>query len=287
VSAQLSSRRAAITGASRGIGRAIAARLLSDGASVGLCGRDAVALEAAENELRAGGGEGRVTAAVADVTDAAALERFAAKTEAAFGGIDALVCNAGIWGPKGSFGEIAWDEWLYTFDVNVHGVARTVRAFLPALRRSGRGRIVILSGGGATKPMANLAAYSATKSAVVRLGETLAEELRGDGIEVNMLAPGAVNTRMLEEILAAGPERVGRKQYDDALKQREGGGTPPERGAACCSYLLSDRARGITGKLVSAVWDPWEALDDHVDELARSDVFTLRRVVPADRGMTW
>jgi NAD(P)-dependent dehydrogenase (short-subunit alcohol dehydrogenase family) len=284
----LRNRRAAVTGASRGIGRAIAHRLLADGASVALCARDAAGVRDAADALRAGAPDGaRVHGEIADVTDAAALERFANAAEDALDGIDSLVCNAGIWGPKGALDAIAWDDWMHAFDVNVHGVARTVRAFLPALRRAGRARIVILSGGGATKPMPNLAAYSATKTAVVRLGETLAEELRADGIRVNMLAPGAVNTAMLDELLAAGPQRVGRKQYDDALKQRDTGGTPPERGAACCSYLLSDAVDGITGKLISAVWDPWESLDAHRDEIARSDVFTLRRIVPSERGMSW
>lgn len=280
-------RRTAVTGASRGIGRAVAERLLADGASVAFCARDGGAVRETQSELHAGAPGARVYGATADVTDAAALERFAADAEVALGAIDALVCNAGIWGPKGPFESIAWDEWMYAFDVNVHGVARTVRAFLPALRRAGRARIVILSGGGATKPMPNLSAYSATKSAVVRLGETLAEELRGDGIAVNMLAPGAVNTAMLDEILVAGPERVGHKQYDDALRQRESGGTSPERGAACAAFLLSDAADGITGKLISAVWDPWESLGAHRIELATSDVFTLRRIVPADRGLSW
>ena len=283
----LAGRRAAITGANRGIGRAVAEALLANGASLAFCARENDAVRATENALRANASEAQVTGVAADVTDAASLERFAAQAEAALGGIDSLVCNAGIWGPKGPLRDIPWDEWMYAFDVNVHGVARTVRAFLPALVRAGGGRIVILSGGGATKPMPNLAAYSATKSAVVRLGETLAAELHDDGIAVNMLAPGAVNTGMLDEIFAAGPERVGRKEYDDAVAQRAGGGTPPARPAACCAFLLSDRAAGITGKLISAVWDPWESLGEHRDELAGSDVYTLRRIVPADRGMAW
>ena len=283
----LAGRRAAVTGANRGIGRAVAEALLAHGASLAFCARESDAVRATETALRVNASGAQVTGVEADVTDATSLERFAAVAEEALGGIDSLVCNAGIWGPKGPLRDIPWDEWMYAFDVNVHGVARTVRAFLPALGRAGGGRIVILSGGGATKPMPNLAAYSATKSAVVRLGETLAAELRDDGISVNMLAPGAVNTGMLDEILAAGAERVGHKQYDDAVAQRATGGTPPARPAACCAFLLSDRAAGITGKLISAVWDPWESLGSHREELAGSDVFTLRRIVPADRGMHW
>jgi 3-oxoacyl-[acyl-carrier protein] reductase len=274
----LAGRRAAITGGSRGIGFAIVERLLADGAAVAFCARSRGAIDEALAALPSDA-LGRACGFVADVTDETALARFADEAERQFGGVDSLVCNAGIWGPKGPLDQIPWDEWLAAFDVNVHGVARTLRAFVPALRRSGSGRVAILSGGGATKPMPNLASYSATKTAVVRLGETVAEELRADGIPVNMIAPGAVNTRMLDELLAAGPERLGAKQYADAVKQRNEGGAPPERGAALCSFLLSERVTGITGKLISAIWDPWESLDARPDQIS-NDVYTLRRVLP-------
>jgi NAD(P)-dependent dehydrogenase (short-subunit alcohol dehydrogenase family) len=287
MSGPLTGRRVAVTGASRGIGLAIARRLAADGAALALCSRDRASLERTATALRTEQPASTIEIAEADVTDAAALAHFAETAENKLGGIDSLVCNAGIWGPKGALDAIDWDAWMYAFDVNVHGVARTFRAFLPALRRSGRGRIAILSGGGATRPMPNLAAYSATKSAVVRLGETLAEELRAERIPVNMIAPGAVNTTMLDELLAAGPNLIGAKQYADALAQRENGGAPPERGAALASFLLSDRAAGITGKLISAVWDPWEQLDTHAEDLARTDVYTLRRIVPQERGLSW
>lgn len=283
----LAGRSIAVTGATRGIGYAVAKQLLADGSAVAVCGREPEAVQRAVAALQAEcGSPERVFGQAADVTHDAQMSAFAQASLERFGHVDGLVCNAGIYGPKGPLETIAWNDWLYTFDVNVHGVARTLRSFIPALRRSGRGRIAILSGGGATKPMPNLAAYCATKSAVVRLGETVAEELRADNIPVNMIAPGAVNTAMLDEVLAAGPELVGRKQYDDALKQREGGGTPPERGARLCSYLMADTS-GITGKLISAVWDPWESLDGHAADLAASDVFTLRRIVQADRGFAW
>ena len=260
-------------------------QLLDDGAHVAFCARSPSAIEDALTALPAGKAE-RAHGVIADVTDTVAMQRFADDAEARLRGIDSLVCNAGIWGPKGPLDRIPWADWLYAFDVNVHGVARTLRAFLPAIRRAGNGRIAILSGGGATKPMPNIAAYSATKTAVVRLGETIAEELRDEGIPVNMIAPGAVNTRMLDELLEAGPETIGKRQYSDALKQRDAGGTPPERGAALCSFLLSERCTGITGKLISAIWDPWESLGAHRDDLA-GDIYTLRRITPDERGHHW
>ena len=152
------------------------------------------------------------------------------------------------------------------------------------MKKKGGGKIVNLSGGGATNPLPRLSAYAASKAAVVRLTETLAEELREFSIAVNAIAPGALNTRFLDEVLRAGPELVGSGFYDKALKQRETGGAPLDRGVALCVYLASTASDGITGKLISALWDPWEKLSDHRAELASSDIYTLRRIVPEDRG---
>ena len=120
----------------------------------------------------------------------------------------------------------------------------------------------------------------------MRFAETLAVELRELGVDVNAIAPGALNTRMLDEVLAAGPERVGRDFYDRAVEQQRSGGVPLEHGARLAVFLGSAVSDGLTGKLLSAVWDPWEALPEHLADLD-SDVYTLRRIVPADRGLTW
>ncbi|MBD5656445.1 MAG: SDR family oxidoreductase, partial [Candidatus Eremiobacteraeota bacterium] len=223
-------RRVVVTGASQGLGRAISQRLLADGAAVFMTARDPARLAATTSELDERY-PGRVASLVADVRRQEDMVAAASSAVSAFGAIDSVVCNAGVWGPKGRLEEIDIAEWSDAFATNVFGVSHTVRALLPALRASGRGRIVIMSGGGATKPMAHLSAYAASKSAVVRLGETLADELRDDNIPVNMIAPGAVNTRMLDELLTAGAERIGAFNYASALKQRERGGTPPARGA--------------------------------------------------------
>ena len=149
------------------------------------------------------------------------------------------------------------------------------------------GHIIIISGGGATKPLPYLSAYAASKAAIVRFGETLAEELKERGIDVNLVAPGALNTRLLDEVLQAGPERVGQAFYDASLRQKQSGGTPLTRGADLCAYLASAASDGITGKLLSAVWDPWERLEQWRDELDGTDIYTLRRITPEDRGKKW
>jgi NAD(P)-dependent dehydrogenase (short-subunit alcohol dehydrogenase family) len=150
----------------------------------------------------------------------------------------------------------------------------------------GYGKIVQLSGGGATNPLPGLSAYAASKAAVVRFAETLAEELRERHVDVNAVAPGALNTRMLDEVLAAGPQKVGQAFYERAVQQQRSGGVPLERGAALAVWLASAASDGVTAKLLSAVWDPWSDLSKHLDDLA-SDVYTLRRIVPGDRGMDW
>ena len=155
------------------------------------------------------------------------------------------------------------------------------------MKKIGRGKIINLSGGGATSPMPRISAYAASKAAVVRLTETLAEELREFSIDVNAVAPGALNTRLLEEILSAGPDVVGTKYYEKALRQRDSGGVPLEKGARLCVYLASQKSDGITGKLISAQWDPWEDLHKFREQLAQSDVYTLRRIVPENRGLEW
>ncbi|HYT95488.1 MAG TPA: SDR family oxidoreductase, partial [Gemmataceae bacterium] len=145
-------------------------------------------------------------------------------------------------------------------------------------------KIIVLSGGGATKPMPFLSAYAATKAAVVRFVETLAGEVAEFGIDCNSVAPGALNTRLLEEVLRAGPEVVGRSFYEASLRQQATGGDGLEQGAALCVFLASRASDGITGRLISAKWDRWSDLPGRREELRRSDIYTLRRIVPEDRG---
>jgi 3-oxoacyl-[acyl-carrier protein] reductase len=167
------------------------------------------------------------------------------------------------------------------------GTVLPCRAVLPHLQSRRSGKIILLSGGGATKPLPYLSAYAASKAAVVRFGETLAEEVREFSIEVNAIAPGALNTRLLDEILEAGPDKVGSAFYEQSREQKARGGTPLERGASLCVFLASPAGDGITGKLISAVWDPWEQLPAHLDDLRDSDIYTLRRIVPHERGKNW
>ena len=194
--------------------------------------------------------------------------------------------NAGIYGPKGAIDQTDWSQWTRAVEINLLGSVLPARELLAHFRRRGHGKIVQLSGGGATRPLPGLSAYAASKAAVVRFAETLAEELREHRVDVNSIAPGPLNTRMLEEILSAGPECVGQSYYDQALEQQRSGGIPLREGAKLAVFLGSVASDGITGKLLSAVWDPWPQLPARLADLD-SDLYTLRRIVPSDRGLDW
>lgn len=275
-----------VTGASRGLGRAIAERFVADGADVVMSGRDQAALEAAAADLRAGAvrSDQRVLAEAGDVSDEEDVKRVVALAQRIRGRIDVLVCNAGIYGPLGSIEDVDWQEWTQAVAVNLFGTVLFCRAVLPTMRRQATGKIVTLSGGGATQPLPRITAYAASKAAVVRFTESLAHEVNGSGIDVNSIAPGALNTRLLDEVLAAGPDRVGPEFYARSVRQKSEGGTPLSKAADLVAFLASSDSDGITGRLLSAVWDDWEALPTARERLADSDVYTLRRIVPKDRG---
>lgn len=284
----LKGRTAIITGGSQGLGLAIAHAYVAAGASVLLCARDAEALKTARKELIARAApEQIVETEIADVSRPEDVEHLMATALRIFPRVHILVNNAGVYGPKGLIEDVDWSAWVKAIQINLFGSVLLCRAVLPHFKAHHYGKIVQLSGGGATNPLPRISAYAASKAAIVRFAETLAEEVRADNIDVNSIAPGPLNTRLLEEVLAEGPESVGQAFYDRALKQKIEGGAPLERGAELAVFLAAAASDGLTGKLLSAMWDPWETLPEHLKDLQQTDAYTLRRIVPKDRGLTW
>jgi len=284
----LAGRNALITGASQGLGLSIARAYVRAGAGVLLCARDREMLEKARQELSLlASPEQTVATEAADVSSLEDVDRLLKKAKTTFRSFHILVNNAGVYGPKGGIEDVDWREWVRAVEINLYGSILMCRAVLPHFKAQNYGKIIQLSGGGATSPLPRISAYAASKAAVVRLAETLAEEVREYHIDVNSIAPGPLNTRLLDEALAAGPDRVGRDFYDQSLRQKEQGGAPLEKGAELAVFLASSASDGITGKLISAVWDPRETLPEHLEELRKTDIYTLRRIVPKDRGYDW
>jgi NAD(P)-dependent dehydrogenase (short-subunit alcohol dehydrogenase family) len=288
VSGALAGRTALITGASQGLGLEIARAYLQAGAAgICICGRDRHTLEHALGELQELAAPGqKVLGDVADVSRPKDVDRLVDLALKGLGDVTILVSNAGVYGPKGGIDQIDWPQWTRAVEINLLGSVLPARELVAHFISRRYGKIVQLSGGGATGPLPGLSAYAASKAAVVRFAETLAEELREHRVDVNAIAPGALNTRMLDEVLSAGPDGVGEAFYERALEQQRSGGIPLAHGAKLAVFLGSAASDGITGKLLSAVWDPWRELPERRGDLD-SDVYTLRRIVPRDRGLSW
>ena len=285
---QLKNQSTIITGASQGFGLEVAKHFVKEGSHVMLCARNEKELQLAAETLRSiAPPDIQVLTKQTDVSNIEQVDELIKTTHAAFGKIDILIANAGVYGPKGSVDENDWDEWSKAIDINLKGTVLQCRAVLPHFKKQSYGKIIILSGGGATKPMPYLSAYAASKAGVIRFAETLAQEVKDFHIDVNSVAPGALNTRLLNEILQAGSDKVGKDFFEQSLKQQQNGGTPLEKGTSLCVFLASSASNGITGKLISAVWDPWQKLPDYLQELNSSDIYTLRRIMPKDRNQDW
>jgi NAD(P)-dependent dehydrogenase (short-subunit alcohol dehydrogenase family) len=285
---KLKDRFALITGASQGLGAEIARHYVTSGASVMLCARSADGLGAVQQSLapQLAPGASMVTI-TGDVGEPKDVDRIFEALVNEFPRLDILVNNAGVYGPMGKIEDVDWDEWVDAIRVNLLGLVCVSRAAMPMFRAQRYGKIINISGGGAANPMPAITAYAASKAGVVRFTESLALECRDDHIDVNAIAPGALVTRMMDQLLEAGPEKVGQQFFDRMKKIAQDGGTPLDVGAALCVFLGSSESDGITGKLIAAQWDRWEDWPKHLDELNASDVYTLRRITGRDRNKEW
>jgi NAD(P)-dependent dehydrogenase (short-subunit alcohol dehydrogenase family) len=274
---KLKDRVAIITGGGRGIGAATALAFAREGARLVLAARTAVEIEQVAAKVSALGGAAKaVSADVSRPHDIALLVPTALD---AYGQVDILVNAAGVYGPIGPMWEVDGDEWERAMEVNLFGTFRCCQAVLPHMIGRRRGKIVNFSGGGATAPLARFTAYGVSKTAVVRLTETLAEEVREFNIQVNAIAPGAVNTRLQDAVLEAGERAGDLLPRIRKLRDSGEGGVPPELAADLAVFLASDASDGLTGKLVSAPYDGWQNWDsERIAEVMRLPWLTLRRL---------
>jgi 3-oxoacyl-[acyl-carrier protein] reductase len=262
---------ALITGAGRGIGRDIALGFSAQGASVALTARTLTQIDETAAEVTSCGG--KAIAIAGDVSRQVDVENVVARTIEAFGRIDVLVNNAGVITPIGPIWELDPEEWLQTIQINLFGTFLYSRSVIPGMIERRAGKIVNLSGAGDGMP--NFTAYSTSKVAVTRLTETLAGEVAQYNIQVNAIAPGAVKTQILQDVLDAG-DKAGGKQLGDAQKAFEAEASSA-KAVELATYLASDASGELTGKLISARWDDWPWDERRTGELTASDLYTLRR----------
>ena len=268
-----------VTGSSTGIGRALVLRLVGEYHNVwGMARSEQQPIEA--------GGTGSFNSSRCDVGKWEEVENAFKQVSAKWTHVDGLVCCAGSHGEVGPAVRADPKRWSETVRANLDGTFNPIRACHGLLLRAPRrAKIVCFAGGGATKARSNFSAYGVSKTGIVRLVETIAAEEIQAPIDINAVAPGAIATRLTDEIIALGPDIAGQAEFDSALKQKAGGGASIEHALDLVEWLLSAKSDGITGKLLSAPWDPWHGLAEHVGTLTRSDVYTLRRIVPEDRSI--
>lgn len=261
-----------ITGASRGIGKRLAMGFAAVGANVGLLARSQSEIDLALLEIeQAGGVAMRLRADVREPDELAhAVERMRAK----FGGLDILIVAAGVQGPIGPFLTSKAKAWNETVETNLIGAANSCRVALPPMIEKRSGKIILIAGGGSAYSRPNFTAYAASKSALVRFGETLADEVRDHNVQVNTIAPGAAYSAMTDEILQAGEARAGRKEIEDAEKVRVTGGVAAEKQIALALFLASEKSNHISGKLIH-VNDDWKRFEQ---DNMKAELYTLRRV---------
>lgn len=278
---KLAGKRAIVTGAGSGLGAAIAQRFAAEGAALVLAGRRRAALEAVAGEIRKSSAKANIAVCPADLAREDDIANLVESATRALGGIDVLANSAGVNGPFGTVDEVDWAAWRAAFEVNFFGAVNLCRLALPHLRRAARGKIILVSGGGATAPLPKITAYGAAKAALVRYAESLALEL-GGAIDVNCMAPGAMKTQLTDEYLEKGKGVLPVDFLARIEKLLADGGMPPGRAADLAVWLASADSNGLSGKLISAVWDPWPFDDAKRKALMAGEAYTLRRVVPKD-----
>ncbi len=270
----LKDRTALITGADRGLGRYTAEVFIRNRAKVVICSRNMDRLKEAALQI----GSDNIICVQADISSKDEVDRLFDKIIAELGHLDILVNNAGIQGPIGRFEDIDWEKWLQVFDINLFGTAYCMRKAIELFKKQGsKGKIINISGGGATSSRPNFSGYAASKCAVVRLTEILADENREYNIDINAVAPGIMNTDMLSEIVSSGEAQAGRGEYRKAVDVIGSDNHSLDKPAELITYLASDSSDGISGKIISAVWDEWNE-ENFRQNSENRDMYTLRRI---------
>ena len=270
---------AVITGGGRGIGAEIARRFASEGAALLLAARTGSELGSVGDECRALGAEVEVEAV--DVSEHEQVAGLFARARRRFHSVDVLVNAAGTYGPIGPFVEVDIRRWETALRVNLMGTLYACREVLPTMLEQRGGSIINFSGGGATAPQARFSAYGVSKAAVVRLTDTLAVEVADHNVRVNAIAPGAVDTRLQDDVLEAGKLAGDLYARMESLRASGKGATKVDVPAELALFLASDASIGLTGRLISAPHDPWrDWTPDRIAAMRETPWLTLRRIDP-------
>ena len=264
-----------VTGASRGLGQAFAVGLARAGMSVALTARTAADLERTLELVQAEGVRG--IAITADVADGRAVRAMVESAEQELGPIDMLVNNAGVSEPFGPTWETDPDEWWRCQEINVRGTFLCCHEVLRRMVPRRRGRMINVSSGVGTRPVAFLSAYGTSKASVIRLSEILAVETQPFGISVFSISPGAVRTAMAEKILGNPDAGKWFGWLEDLYKN--GQNVTPEPATRLVLYLASGAADHLSGRYFTVAEDPADVVR-RSEQVLREDLYSLRMRLP-------
>jgi len=272
-----------ITGATGVIGSYLAEHFSRAGYQLILTGRSEEKLDALSKKIN-----GDVLVYSADITEPKDVKKFLDFVRQKVECLDVLIPAAGVYGEIGTLEQCDLKKWEEAFRVNVFGSMCMVKYALPLLKKSKSASIIFFAGGG-EGALPNFSAYASSKGAVIRLAETLAEELKDDNIRVNTIYPGAINSGFVANIISAGKERSGEKMYQKAMNQINGKEetVTPDKAGELCLFLASEKAAGITGKIFAARYDDLEKIQKYKNDIMNSDIYTSRRIKPNHLGYDW
>lgn len=277
-----------ITGGTDGFGLATAMNFIENGANLITCSRSNEKIISAKKLLSSKLSEDQKLILIqADISLKKDVDKLISTAVHNFSSIDIIVSNAGIYGPIGKIETIDWNDWLEAIKINLFGSILVIKNVLPILKKQNKGKIIQISGGGATNPMPNFSSYTVSKTGIVRFVETISEEVKNFNIDINAIAPGALNTKMLDDLIMSGPENVGEDFYNKSISQKKEGGAGFSHGVSLINFLASNKSDGISGKLISALWDKYHDWPNHIKKLKNSELYTLRRITGRDRNQNW
>lgn len=266
---------ALVTGGGRGLGQAFAEGLARAGATIAIVARSEVQVQVAAQAIEQAGG--RALAYAADVTDRRAIEQVVAEVERQLGRIDLLVNNAGIFRALGPIAEVDPDEWWREIEINVRGTYLCAHAVLPGMLARQQGRIINMASVAGLQSLPTTSAYCASKTAVIRLTESLALETGDQGVRVFAMHPGTVRTPMNDYVLESDEVKRRAPLVQQWFQQfyQAGDDTPIERAVDLMLFLASGKADALSGRYID-VDDDLDALLLHADVIERDDLYTLR-----------
>ncbi len=275
-----------ITGGSQGLGLNVAQYFYKLGSNIIICAREKKKLDDIKQFFKKNKKQ-IIIIEKCDVAKFHEVDVFFNKILKKIKNIDILINNAGIYGPKGKLEDLSWKEYQKTLNINLLGSIYFIKKVIPYFKKRKKGKIIQMSGGGAASPLPFFSAYATSKAGIVRFVENIAKELMSYKIDINAIAPGPINTRMLDEVLRENPKTIGRSFYKKSLEQKKNGGTDIMKIIKCVEFLCHKKSDGISGKLISVLWDNWNDFNKYKKFLRNSDVGNIRRITGKDRKLSF